>query len=342
MALVIIGTGTASATYAWYELNQDKEITVSGTSFGKAAGLDLGFVSDVDLDHEGLTYSATDSAKEGKKIYWCDDPTEISSDLVKYVLSANGYAYNEMFPVTSGKYAKGDNFTLYDAPAHECTFAQIHTLADKAMYAGLHLAFKVSGGSNTTSSQTVEGASLYLTDFAIAGSAKESIRAFISSSTVSSILKPVASAAGSTSVGGPLDLDRDGCFDYVREADGNDYEVYYGQFEKDPVYGAAYSETVSTGPNYDCFANPNHVKGVYPLKDASAYSSTAAYESMASYAFQGEGGDNSGITALGKTDANGIALADISIYMEGWDRSLIDNKIGSTIGATIGFAVGSV
>lgn len=346
MVTAIIGGGTASAAYAWYQLNQDKVINLSGTSLGKSADLKIGFVSDTALSYEGLSYSDTDSTASGKPIYWSENKT-VPSDMVKYVLQTTGYSYSDLYPITSGAYNKGDVFNLYDAPYPYGTFKNSHDLAAKNLRIHLSLAFKVLGGSGATSEAGASDRGVYLSAFQLAGSAKNSVRLHLSSTNLSTIVNPMASAQGNTLVGGPLDLNQDGIFDYAKAEDGNYYEVCYGQYtgwETDNsalIYGAPYSATVhSTDRNYDCFVNPNHDKGVYPLSQVSSYASTAYYENMASYLYESDMGDYTSLTPLCITDANGLGFLDIDIYMEGWDLSLINNVIGSSIGTSFSFAPG--
>ncbi len=336
-----------SATYAWFQLSQDKQIEVSGTSFGKSEDLTFGFVSDVPLTYDGITYSAEDSALEGKNIYWCD--TNIaSSDLVKYIISENGYSSGTMFPVTSGKYEVGDSdFSLSDAPYYGCTYDSYNKAADKTSYYHVSFAFKVKGGANSTSNDPVNGAKVYMSDYQISGTSKDAVRMHLSSNTItnsesSSIIRPTSSSSGSTYVGGALDLDQDGEFDYAYSStDKKLHEIFYGQNDSDISYKEAYADTVNTtSKNLDCFTNPNHREGVLPLGDVSSFASRADYSSLDSYLYKGNGADNSNVTPMCTTDVNGIGFLDMDIYMEGWDHSLINQEIGSTIGTSIAFANG--
>lgn len=339
MMSVIIGGGTASATYAWYQLAADKEIQISGTSFGESANLQIGFISPVSLSYKGLTYSTTDSALEGKSIYWCSD-TNASADMVSYILKSNGYSTGDVYPLTTGKFAQGDAFNLYQAPGYTCEFDRIHPAALSAMYLHLDFAFKV-GDSNSI----VNGAKIYFNDYQIKGNAKEALRVHVSSSSLAdTLIKPYNSVAGVTQVGGPLDLDRDGKYDYLYDSASNaNKEFFYGQSDSAPVYGSPYLENAQTvDKNYDCFANPNHDKGTMPLEQVSSYASTAAYSSINSFIYKGDEENNSSVTPLAVTDTNGIAILNFDIYMEGWDKDLIDETIGTTIGTAIQFIVGKI
>jgi hypothetical protein len=352
MMAIIMGSGTASAAYAWFQLNQQKEISVSGTAFGKDSNITIGFVSDADLTYAGLTYSATDSTSEGKKIYWCDSQ-EVTSDLVKYVLKANGYASDTLFPLTSGTYAKGGSFSLYEAPCYGCNFNFQEKItvqnATEVKSSYMHLGFAVKVENSGTALGAVENASVYLSGLSVTGSSSlvNSCRIHLSSTSngLSTLVNPTSSVAGSTEVGGALDMDQDGQYDYCKDPNtGENKEFFYGQNASDLVYGEAYGETVTgADKNLVCFDNPYHTKGVLPLEKTNglyAFAAQADYESVGTYVYKEYNATNN---AVSKTDANGIGFLDMDIYMEGWDHSLVneisgENAIGTSIGATISFA----
>jgi hypothetical protein len=344
MMSLIIGGGTASATYAWYQLNQDKTISVSGTSFGKGTNMEIGFVSDVDLSYEGLTYGQTDSTNEGKKIYWADNPSDVGSDIVKYVLDSNGYASDVLYPVTSGKYTKGNDFKLYSSPKQGWSFDEVaNEKVDKLNYIHLTFAFKLSGGSNTTSNAGVVDSPIYLSDCQISGSIRNAVRMHIGSNSAETLINP-SSSADYTYVGGALDLDQDGQFDTFTDSDGLAKEYFYGQNESALEYGDAYTDTVvSPSANVNCFVNPSHAKGVIPLKSTNSYyefASKANYESMSDYIYQLSNGNTGTVSYISKTDSFGIAFLDIDVFAEGWDHSVINSEIGHNFGVSLTFTNG--
>jgi hypothetical protein len=342
MATTIIAGSTVSATYAWYQLQQNKTINVSGTTLGNSADITIGFVSDVDLSYAGITYSSSDSTSEGKKIYWADNSKDVTSDIVSYVLAANGYANENVYPVTSGKYAKGGDLALYNAPVLSTTWSQYHTLASKQLYMHLGLAFKVTGGSESVSNTGVKDANIYFTSFQIGGDVKKGVRMHLSSNTVETLICPAASASGKTQVGGALDLDQDNKFDSLPSTDGIQREVFYGQNDSDIVYGDAYADTVSGNRDqYDnCFVANNHDKGVLPLKDTANYASYAEYEDMTNYLYPSSD-ETVTIAPISKTDSYGIGFLNMDIYLEGWDTATVNQTIGTTFGSSMAFAPAS-
>jgi len=333
LSLAIAG-GSVSATYAWYQLSADKSIEINGTSFGRSTDLQIGFVSDVELNSDSLSYDAENSLLEGKDIYWNNDEA-ISSDVVSYVLNETGYSDGDVFPITSGKFDKGDDFNLYQPPLNMVSFENLHRDAESQQYIHLELAFKTSGGYSTVSDVT-EGTNIYLSSFKIAGTAKSAIRVRLSSDNIdNAIIDPTATEDGYTLVGGPLDLDQDGEYDYDETTKK---EFYYGQNDENLTYGNAYSKDITTtNRNYDCFDNPNQTAGVIPLNNLDQVSAKANYETIDNYIYTGI---EEGIPAMCVTDENGIGFLNFDIYLEGWDTSLINNLIGTTVGTAIEFSIG--
>lgn len=332
---LMVGGGSVSATYAWYQLSADKSIEIDGTSFGRSTDLKIGFVSSAYLTSDSLTYDLANSQLESKDIYWVDDVT-VTSDIVEYVLEETGYSDGEIFPITSGAFNTGQtDFNLYDPPLLNCTFSEYHSDASSNQYIHLSLAFMSSGGYSTSSTVN-EGSEIYLTDFSIAGQAKNSSRVLFSSDTLGKVLtSPTDDEDGYTLVGGPLDLDQDGEFDYKNETKK---EIFYGQRDLEVSYGDAYEEDLETvDRNFDSFANPNHSEGVYPVTDVDATAAKAYYESTGNYIYTGVEED---VSPLAITDDNGIAFLDIDIFLEGWDTDLINSVIGSNIGLSMEFGIG--
>jgi hypothetical protein len=332
---LMVGGGSVSATYAWYQLSADKSIEIDGTSFGRSTDLKIGFVSSAHLTSDSLTYDLSNSTLESKEIYWVDDVT-VESELVEYVLTQNGYSDGDIYPITSGAFNEGqDSFTLYEPPLLNCTFSQYNAVASTNQYIHLSLAFMSSGGYSTSSTVN-EGSEIYLSDFSIAGTAKNSSRVRLSSDTLGNILtSPTEDEDGYTLVGGPLDLNQDGEFDYRNDTKK---EIFYGQRDLDVTYGTPYASSVETvDRNYDSFANPNHTAGVYPVDNVEATASKAYYESINNYIFTGL---EENISALTETDEYGIAFLDMDIFLEGWDTDLINSVIGSTIGISMEFGIG--
>lgn len=331
----MVGGGSVSATYAWYQLSADKSIEIDGTSFGRSTDLKIGFVSNAHLTSDNLIFDLANSELENKDIYWCDSVT-ITSDIVEYVLNSNGYSSENIYPITSGSFNRGQkDFNLYEPPLLNCTFNEYHSLASTNQYIHLSLAFMSRGGYSTSSSVN-EGSKIYLSDFNIAGKAKDATRVRFASETLGNILtSPSDMQDGYTLVGGPLDLDQDGEFDYRQDTKK---EIFYGQHDEDIDYDLPYEDDAkNVDRNFDSFANPNHSSGVYPIKDTDKTATKAYYEAMNKYIYTGV---EESVLPLTETDEYGIGFLDIDIFLEGWDHDLINSVIGSSIGLAMEFGIG--
>ena len=339
--ILVLGVGSVSATYAWFQLQQDKNFFISGTSFGSEANLQIGFASEVDLNNEYLIYDEEDSLLEGKKIYYFNGANDgeniiVEPSATKYYLEANGYSNGVVYPITTGKYVKGDKVNYYRAPYVNSDFETYKLEAEKGNYVHLSIVLKTDAFNE-----------IFFRDFSMsAGKAKDAMRVRMKSVNVEgvdTITKPSAKEPGTTIVGGPLDLDADGQYDHYKVG-GEDVEHFYGQKKEgsELIYGEPYSESVTTQSdfNYNCFINPNKQKGVKPLKDVESYAEVANYENITKYFSNNITSEStSAFNIFVVADENGIAIIDFDLYIEGWDKASINEIIGESIGASFTFMV---
>ncbi len=298
----------------------------------------------MDLDDTFFEYDAEDTATEaanlktGQKIYWFTEQV-ISDKAVKSFLSYNGYASNILYPATTRKYASGDNFVLYNSPNYLQTKETIY--ADKDMYIHLPLVFKVFGGDNTSTQTLITHCKINLSALDVNGPNAAASRLYLKSNSVNALVKGDSYyTSSSTIVGGPLDLNMDGQFDYYQGADGSYYEAYYGTSTGSPTYGTPYSDTVDgTSFNYDCFSNPDHTQGVYPISNASSVAASAQYTTLNDYVYQSDSEKSeSSMKPIVVTDDYGMGFLDVYEYLEGWDHSTTNLAIGESLGTTLKFS----
>lgn len=381
-ATVLVGASTASATYSWYQLNLSRTMTIHGTFLQQSSGLEIGFYYDQDLFE--LNQGLKDSLEEDKTasypglhLYFPKENEEeedgnkdrrIGPDLVRSVLSTEGFASDVIYPLTSGEYRTGTSLhkdengsytpeaNLLLPPEHYCTFNDFHKKAEKKYYIHLGLCFRIKEGKS-------RNRNIYLSEYAFtADKARESLRVYMESSRteLASIFKPAAGTREEnnfTYVGGHLDLNQDGIYEHRGQTvDGisDDYEVFYGQLKdgyslKD-VYSKnengeyqRYTDNVSPSPtpNYNCFTASGHEMNTIPLRsDYLNYTATAEYQSLESYRAQkDEYGHFTNVSPVSQTDENGIGFLDVDMYLEGWDPSNINTVIGDQIGSSFSFAI---
>ena len=271
----------------------------------------------------------------------------LDTSFISAYLKSNSYATNYLVPVTSGAYSRGDSFSLKNSPAINNNLSV--TEASTMYYSTIPFIFRVIRTNTTASNDFVGNQELWLTDAQIRASSIDdgdiykSIRLFIdrgSNYEDDFILNPSATTIGSTVVGGLLDLSRDQYYDY--DADNN--EVIYGEYESIGGIKSAYAgsdeidDINGTGKSECDTFTAKHRPGINYYDDYSnCIFKTAEYECLDSIAPLKD--EVSGVlhnkdalhpTSVCKTaGAEGHYLGRVSftIYMEGWDHSVIDLEL---------------
>ena len=273
----------------------------------------------------------------------------LSSPIINTYLYCNGYATNFLAPVTSGGYVRGSDFVLKKAPNSSDT--NHSSLAEKSSYAKIPFAFRVLRSNTTILNSFVEGSELWLTDAQVRassiddGNVYRAIRMFVDRNDDYEndfILNPSALNNGKTVVGGLLDLGCDTFYDY----DEDNNEIIYGDYEIIGGIQSSYSgpdeiadinNTGRTGEDYDTFT-AKHRQGInYYENYNDCIFKTAEYESLSSIApLKDEvtgvlhNRDAAHPTSVCKTagaEGHYLGRVDFTIYLEGWDHSVIDEEL---------------
>ena len=285
----------------------------------------------------------------------------LDHSVINAYLLYHGFATNTLPAVTSGSYTRGEELHLMNGP--KADHPTIDTLAAKDSYAQIPFVFRVLD-TYTTNPDLVylPNKEVWLTNAKLesvrgsTGELQKAIRVFVDredSHGDDYILNPTAATKGKTTVAGLLDLTTDHYYDYTFDPATRRYtEIIYGDYEKvgaDPIK-PSYSGpdeiddingTGKEGDNYDTFTARHH-NGVYYYDSKTTgfgeYKlKTAEYESMTSIApkengYTGElsNYDENNPTSVCKTaDDSGHRLGKVTltIYLEGWDHSLIDQEL---------------
>ena len=361
VGLVAAFAGTISGSIAWYAYSTRATVTYSGTSVAESVQLQIGLISTVDFTvdeggHDlGLKLTKEVVAGEPYDYYWAKAGSGFNTAAVKAYLEKEGtYAVTELKPVTTREYT-GTSFNLYRAPL------QGHTLmtqdADKDCYSHLPFIFRIIDGAG----EYAKGANIWLTDATVAASGaseniREAVRIYFSRGANDFILNPSSSSAavGYTKVAGPLDLNMDGVYDY---RDGK--ELVYGDYTTEPVVTGTYTgdnhlddptvfdDVNQTGQTRKSTFVAEHFKGNQYFNTAAVTAcgpKTAKYETLATIA---PNDDGSGLLSGGKplacTDSvTGLATLDATIWLEGWDHSVIDAEIGHSFNLGLRFQINRV
>ena len=295
------------------------------------------------------TMEETKWADDINYYYFAPIGSGLTSPVINAYLESNGYASNVLRTATSGSFKRGDNFSLKAPPKAE--LSDILTPSEKHDYAKIPFAFRVIRSNTTTSNNFVEGSELWLTDAQVRASSVDdgnifkAIRMFVDRTNDYEddyILNPSASEKGKTTVGGVLDLTMDQYYDY--DADNN--EVIYGEYETiggiQPSYAGAdeiadINGTGKTGEDYDTFT-ARHRPGInyYSNYDNCVFK-TAEYESLSSIApikdevtgvLRNRDIDHpSSVCKTAGAAGHYLGRVDFTVYLEGWDHSVIDEEI---------------
>ena len=286
--------------------------------------------------------------------YFAPVGTGLDTAFINAYLKSNDYATNYLVPVTSGSYSRGDSFVLKSSPKADSNGNPVE--ASKFNYSTIPFVFRVIRSNTISENDFVGNQELWLTDAQIRASSVDdgniykSIRLFVDRGNNYEddfILNPSATSKGSTTVGGLLDLSRDHYYDY----DADDNEVIYGEYEYiggiKSAYGGAneiddingtgkgecdtftakhrpginyyddYADCKFKSADYECLTNPlDPTDGIAPLKDEI----TGILRNK----------DAAHPTSVCKTagaEDHYLGRVSFTVYMEGWDHSVIDLEL---------------
>lgn len=377
---VVSLAGSSLGTLAWYAYSTRATMAYTGTAVRKTEQLQIGLLwgdaeKAADTTFE-TTYKVTKEVIGDHSYYFMPAGVGFSSTAINYYLSKFGHATNELPPVTSRTYTSGD-LTLWESPTY--TYNNSFSEAAPIRYVELPFVFRVLTNSGTgvegTNDGSVANANIWLTD-ALAQTEGEkdvanSLRVHVhnyseANASKQFILNPTAVSSGNTVVAGLLDLNNDGYYDF-KEIDGHYTELVYGDrtvpdpysyttFDADDeVSFADINDTGAGNVTYDAekrttFYGRHHaaVKGFTTLNDITR--NTAHYLSFEDIRPTENDGVFTGDYPMAKTsveeDSEGnltaIGRADLTIWLEGWDHSIVDSNIGARFNLGLQFEIDRV
>ena len=364
--------GSVSGSLAWYAYSTRASLSYTGTSVERTAQLQIGIISPV-----AITYAANEMVEDttitdanNNHYYFAPLGSGLNTTILGKYLTANGYANNYLIPVTSGSYQPGDSFSLKKAPKFGTNDIKNNVVASKQQYANFQFVFRIPKSAYSNVTEYVADREIWLTDAKARrsttndGSVFKSIRIYVDrlgSYTSDYIFNPSASEAGATKVGGLLDLGRDKTYDY----DANNNEIIYGEYDESIADSKRFANYQGTpgdenpidvnGSNYlgyDTFT-ARHEEGVnYYTKESLAECGikTAQYYSLSDVspvrnAVTGELTNPSGnVVSICKTDAtdNYLGRVNMTVYLEGWDFSVVDEEIEHLFDLGLTFEINKV
>ena len=360
--VVSIG-GAVSSSLAWYAYAARANLMYSGTSVFDNGQLQIGLKSSAaisDLVDAGLS----EELINGSYYYFAPAGEGLTSDFMNIYLNARGYASNELTPITTGEFNRSDASTygvggaveLKKAPTSEVHAPDFqHNAAPHSSYSQMTFAFRTFRTDANGDIQYVSGQKVWLTyaqtraSDSSSGNVSKAMRMFVNRTASvygennGFIFNPSSKNAGYTKVAGLLSLDYDNFYDY----DSNG-EVVYGEYEildgvdsgiinshysgPDEIHdingsGATTADTFTAkhDPNAPAYyenlnkldikkANYEGLDTIKPCKDGNGVLSDVDDNNPTSVCITG----NESVGYIGEFDA--------TIYLEGWDFSVVDEE----------------
>ena len=333
----ILLAGSVCGTFAWYTYatRTGFEKEYHGTTVGDLGSLQAGIVSNVQLeefvDYE-LAEDSTTLEDEGKYIYWCRPIIKAST--INYVASNNGYATTSIEPVTSANYDGTSQFHLYRNPTYRDPYeVNEHNYALKNKYVFIPFVFRyedIDSPGHYTSNQEIFFSGCDFEAHVGGENISKGVRLCLDNHKETYIINPSAEEEGTNNVGGVLDLNGDGFFDFNEETNR---EIIYGQ--------SVYSEYLDTPTENDGdipFAeitafHSNHKKDVYALNEETYVPETVSYMTLEKFV------TNALAATVTDADYHNLGCLDFYIYLEGWDLNVINQNAGAGFNMDIAFGV---
>ena len=340
--------GSVAGSLAWYAYSRQVLFSYVGTSVQKSVLLNVGLVDDDHYlsDAKVEQYDLVRELHDGHSIVFTHSSNGLETQAIIDYLTASPYATNMLFPVTTRDRAIDATgaLTLYKSPDYGETSITREAVASE--YVKLPFAFKI----DDETSAHISNKSVWLTEAVVQASGEhinESVRVFVENSQRKFLMKPLdqSMTTGETKVGGLLDLDGDQTYDFDKL---HNNEYYYGDYT-----GSLVNEPTEYGIPFD-EADFENVNNVVPPQGESLQPSTfyakhnehakivdryyltpkaAAFETFGTVKpmvtengvyYSGE----TGIPLCSTESASGIGYCTMTIFIEGWDHSVVDKAAG--------------
>lgn len=334
LAAIVCGT----FAYYSYAARAGLEKQYHGTTIGDTGSLQAGLVSDIQLD-DYLDYDLAEDARtlanEGKFIYWCKE--KIEAETINYVVSNNGYATTILSPVTTGEFNQSNNninnFKLFTRPLYKKNYSTNGTayLATKGSYSRLNFVFRYEDVANIGQYLPNYDIFLYGCDLESADEGHDihkAARFYFRNGYEGYLINPTSSSDGQTAVGGVLDLDADGFYDYTATR-----EIIYGEANSYSYNSEVTSEDGNIPVEETTTFVANHKKNIRAVNEETFEPKYANYTSIEKFTSRAK--------TISKTDPNyhNLGRFDLFIFYEGWDTHLINQEAGFGFNLDLAFGV---
>ena len=273
----------------------------------------------------------------------------------QYLFAGHTYASHQLFPLTTQSRVLADqsDLVLYESPLSGNTSMTEYAHTDH--YVKLPLAFYLTD----TNGNPTPNIDVWLTSANIQADGQhidEAVRVFIENSQRKFLMKPAdkSTTTGSNKVGGILDLDGDGTYDYNL---GDGKELYYGQYNTtggsivydDELYGKPFDEAPYDNANGVTNLTPStfyakHNEHAYCVDRTQLTPKTVEYYpfGLVKPSIDSNGNYCEGATGIKMTSTDSedkIGYATFTIFIEGWDHVVIDPSANYSFNLSLKFEV---
>lgn len=370
--------GSISGSLAWWAYSTRATVSYQGTSVTTSAQLQIGIKAKNFTDYKaselakvGLKEDTSLADDENHyRYFFADAGSGMPSAAVNRYLALEGlYATNELTPVSTHGYSSGE-LSLYETLISGRANNNVSAATNK--YVKIPIVFRIGKNTSSTNQEYIPNQNIWLTDVDVSASSAnpnakvyQGIRTYFDNGSQKFILNPsdrrdetdttLTSDDFYTTVAGVLDLDRNGLYDY----DDSGKEILYGNYSEIEL------ETPNTFVQTDenpSLENINGVSGVTSSTPGStfyskhAYGKTcyadysgltlakAYYKTLKSIAPTESGSSLSGGTPICVTsnDEKAIGEVSVTVWLEGWDHSVIDAEINHAFNLGLQFQINLV
>ena len=349
--------GSTAGTLAWYAYSRTVSMSFVGTTVSASALLNIGLVdndnyfSSEDLVTYNLERSSATDGSVTNSIVWSKSRSGFSLLALRHYLDQSPYAVDMLKPVTTKARAYDDasNLTLYRSP--EFSEISFDTEATLDSYVKLPFAFRVLDEY----SEYVAGKNVWLTDAVVDAEehTETSVRLHVDGAE-KFLMNPCDenNVVGETKVGGVLSI---GPGEYYDRDALNNKEYCYGEFENEPVFSALEES------EYDVIDNMNHVEDDSIITTFNAKHTPGvlvpdidlAIPKVQEHAGLGkvrpsvrpngqlytDDVNGNGIPVALTSSESKVGYATCTIFIEGWDHAVIDQKAGYSFNLGLRFEI---
>ena len=353
--------GSTAGTLAWYAFSARVYVSFTGTTVKKSVLLNIGIVdnpsesyfSDEKIAELNLERGNA-SEEDGNNIVWAKSTSGMDSDVINEYLSHTDYASTVLSPVTSKSRSllETSDITLYESPDLGDLVAD-QNVAQHEDYVQIPFAFKILNNDSTK----LHDKEIWLTDTVVQCSGQhidEAVRVFVNNSQEKFLLNPkikTGTTTGATVVGGLLDLNEDRTYDFIGS---ENHEIIYGEYSGTPTYSTNPYGVPFDEADYDNVNNTPYEEEstFYAKHDALArtvsgvtFDKVAEYETAATIkpGINETTGMFEGGKPMAYTDStDSIGYVTLTIYIEGWDHSVVNKAANFEFNLGLKFEVNRI